>query len=153
MNVERKQMPALRLVTLRHVGPYHRISEAFGRLGEIAGRSGLFRAKPTMLAVYHDDPEATPEAELRSDAAVVITDDAQIPAGLVEWRLAGGPYACTTHVGPYEELGDAWARFMGHWLPESGERMGNGVSFELYVNNPMEVPKDKLITELYIPLS
>jgi AraC family transcriptional regulator len=153
MNVEKKQMPALRLATLRHIGPYNRISEAFGRLGDIAGRAGLFQGKATMLALYRDDPNVTPEAELRSDAAVVIAEDAEIPPGLTEQRLPAGRYACTTHVGPYEELGDAWARFMGHWLPKSGERMGTGVSFEIYVNNPMEVPKQELTTELYIPLS
>jgi AraC family transcriptional regulator len=152
MDVEKKRLEALRVATLRHVGPYHRISEAFGRLGEIAGKAGLFKAKPTMLALYHDDPETTPETELRSDAAVVISEDAKLPDGLVEQRLVGGRYACTTHIGPYEELGDAWARFMGHWLPGSGERVGSGVSFELYRNNPMEVPKAELITELYISL-
>jgi hypothetical protein len=37
MNVEIKALPALRVATLRHVGPYNRISEAFGRLGPLAG--------------------------------------------------------------------------------------------------------------------
>ena len=153
MDVEKKQLPAMRLATLHHVGAYNRISEAFGRLGQIAESAGLFRGKPTMLALYHDDPETTPEAELRSDAAVVIPEDVPVPKGLVEQRLAAGRYACTRHLGPYESLGDTWARFMGHWLPASGERMGNGTSFEIYVNNPMEVPKEQLITDLYIPLS
>ena len=153
MDVQKKQLAALRLATLRHVGPYHRISEAFARLGDIAGRAGLFQTKPTMLALYHDDPESTPEAELRSDAAVVIAEDVALPVGLVEQRIPAGHYACTTHVGPYEQLGDIWARFMGHWLPESGERLGKGTSFELYVNTPIEVPKEQLITELYLPLA
>lgn len=153
MNVEKKTLPAMRLATLHHQGAYNRISEAFGRLGEIAGRAGLFNAKPTMLALYYDDPESTPEAELSSDAAVVVADNAKIPDGLAEKRIPAGRYACTTHVGPYEQLGDVWARFMGNWLPASGERMGEGTSFEIYVNNPMEVPKEQLITELYIPLS
>jgi AraC family transcriptional regulator len=153
MNVEKKQMPAMRLATLRHTGSYHRISEAFARLGEIAGRAGLFNAKPTMLALYHDDPETTPDAELRSDAAVVIGEGTPVPEGLSEQRIPAGHYACTVHLGSYETLGDTWARFMGHWLPASGERMGAGTSFEIYVNNPMEVAKENLITELYIPLS
>jgi AraC family transcriptional regulator len=153
MKVDKKQMPAMRLATVHHVGAYHRISEAFARLGEIAGRSGRFDAKPTMLALYHDDPESTPDAALHSDAALVIAEGARLPEGLVEQRIPAGRYACTTHVGPYEQLGDVWARFMGHWLPESGERMGPGTSFEIYVNNPMEVPKEQLITELYIPLT
>ncbi len=153
MNVEKKQLPAMRLATLHHRGAYNRISEAFARLGEIAGRAGLFTSKPTMLALYYDDPETTAEAELGSDAAVVVAENAKIPEGLAEKRIAAGRFACTTHVGPYEQLGDAWARFMGHWLPASGERMGEGTTFEIYVNNPIEVPKEQLITELYIPLS
>jgi len=152
MNVEIKHMPALRVATVRHVGPYNRISEAFGRLGDIAGRAGLFNGKPTMLAVYHDDPESTPEPELRSDAAIVVADDATIPDGMSEQRLPAGRYACTLHTGPYEQLGDAWRRFMGQWLPQSGERSQNGDSYEIYLNNPMDVPKHELRTELYLPL-
>ncbi len=153
MKVEKKQLPAMRLATVHHVGAYNGISEAFARLGEIAGRARLFQSKPTMLALYHDDPETTPESELQSDAAVVIAEGVTLPQGLVELRVPAARYACTTHVGPYEQLGDVWARFMGHWLPESGERVGPGTSFEIYVNNPMEVPKEQLITELYIPLA
>ncbi len=153
MNVEIKPLPGLRVAALRHVGPYNRISEAFGRLGDIAGRAGLFNGKPTMLALYHDDPEVTPEPELRSDAGVVLGENIALPAGLTEQRIPAGSYAVTTHHGPYEQLGDAWARFMGQWLPQSGRRIGPGVSYEVYVNNPMEVAKDQLITELYMPLA
>jgi AraC family transcriptional regulator len=42
---------------------------------------------------------------------------------------------------------------MGEWLPQSGQRMKDGVSYEIYRNTPMTVPKEKLETELYIPLS
>ena len=153
MNVAIKQMPELRCATVRHVGPYNRISDAFGRLGEIAARAGLFTSRPTMLAIYFDDPELTPEPELQSDAAVVIADDARLPAGLGEQRLPAGRYACALHVGPYEQLGDAWARFMGEWLPSGGERLGTGETFEIYLNTPLEVPKQELRTELYIPLA
>jgi DNA gyrase inhibitor GyrI len=40
---------------------------------------------------------------------------------------------------------------MGEWLPNSRHRCGT-VSYELYRNTPADVPKDKLETELYIPL-
>jgi AraC family transcriptional regulator len=153
MNVEIKQMPELRTATVHHVGPYNRISDAFGRLGELAGRAGLITDKPTMLAIYHDDPETTPEADLSSDAALVIDEQSKIPQGLGEQRLPAGRYARTLHVGPYEQLGDAWARFMGQWLAQSGERMGPGTTFEIYLNTPMDVPKEELRTELYIPLA
>lgn len=153
MDVTIKHMPELRLATLAHVGPYDRISEAFARLGAIAGPAGLIGNDSAMLALYHDDPETTPAAELRSDAAVTVAPQAPLPEGLGEQRLPAGRYACTTHVGPYELLGDAWARFMGEWLPRSGQRMQDAPSYELYRNTPESAPKEKLVTELYIPLA
>ena len=153
MNVEIKRMPALRVAVVHHVGAYNRISEAFGRLGDLAGRASLLDGKPRMLALYHDDPETTPEAELRSDAGIVVPESATLPAGLDEQRLAAGRYACTLHVGPYEQLGDVWSRFMGQWLPSSGERLADSASFEIYLNNPGDVPQAELRTELYLPLA
>jgi AraC family transcriptional regulator len=152
MHVELKEMPELRVATISHVGPYNRISEAFARLGPIAASAGLLETRPTMLAIYHDDPESTTPADLRSDAAIVVSREAKLPADLGEQRVPGGRYACTTHVGPYEQLGDVWARFLGDWLPRSNERARDGVSFEIYRNTPADVPKEKLVTELYVPL-
>jgi effector-binding domain-containing protein len=37
-----KTMPALRLATVPHRGPYPKIGPAFQKLGEIAGAAGLF---------------------------------------------------------------------------------------------------------------
>lgn len=42
---------------------------------------------------------------------------------------------------------------MGEWLPNSGHRMGDGVSYEIYLNDPTQVPKEELRTELYIPIA
>jgi AraC family transcriptional regulator len=152
MDIEIRDMPELRVATVAHIGPYNRISEAFARLGGTAGQSGLFGPDAAMLALYHDDPETTPVAELRSDAAIVISRDARVPDTLGERRIDGGRYACATHVGPYEQLGDAWAQLMGEWLPHSGERMRDGVAFEIYRNTPADTPPQELRTELYIPL-
>jgi AraC family transcriptional regulator len=152
MDVEIKDMPELRVATVSHVGPYNRISEAFARLGQIAAGADLFGPQAAMVAIYHDDPETTPAAELRSEAALVVSPQAKLPTELGEARLPAGRY-CTLHLGPYEKLGDSWARFMGEWLPRSGQRMTDGVSYEIYRNTPASVPKEKLETELYIPLA
>ena len=42
---------------------------------------------------------------------------------------------------------------MGQWLPQSGERLGEGTRFEIYVNNSTEVPPAELRTELHMPLA
>lgn len=154
MRVTIDQMPAMRVACLRHVGPYNQISSAFARLGEIAGRAGLL-AHPgaLMLAMYHDDPESVAPDQLRSDAGVTLPEGAPLPDGLVEGRIAAGPYAHTTHVGPYSGLGDSWSRLMGEWLPASGERVGEGEAFEVYAGSQMNTPPAELRTELYLPLA
>lgn len=153
MNVTIENMPALRVAAVHHVGPYERISEAFQRLGTITGRAGLRRFPETvMLAIYHDDPETTPPDQLQSDAGLTVPEGVALPEGLTEKRLPAGRYARTTHVGPYTQLGDAWSRFMGQWLPQSGHRVGAGSSYEVYRNDPTNTPPDELRTDLYLPL-
>jgi len=153
MQVELIVQPSQRVAAVAHRGPYNTISDAFARLGAIAGPSGLFGyANAAMIALYYDDPETTPPAELRSDAGIVVPSEITLPPGLHEVTIAAGKFARATHVGPYTLLGDTWARFMGQWLPQSGQRIGAGVSFELYRNNPMTVKPADLITELYLPL-
>ncbi len=154
MQVEITLMPELRVGAVRHVGPYNQIPLAFERLGAIAAAAGLFERAATLVAIYHDDPDATPQEQLRADAAITLPEQAPLPAGMAELRLPAGRYARAVHRGPYEQLGDTWARFMGEWLPASGHRMtDDGLSYEIYRNTPMQVPKDQLLTELYLPLA
>lgn len=154
MQVEITEMPELRVASLRHVGPYNQISKVFERLGDIAGQAGLFtRPGAAMVALYHDDPHSVAADQLRSDAGITVAADAPLPHGLADQRLPAGRYAKAVHTGPYEQLPDLWMRFLGEWLPASGQRLGDGPSFELYRNTPMQVPKEQLVTELYAPLA
>jgi AraC family transcriptional regulator len=142
----------MRVAAVRHRGPYHRIGEAFSKLGELAGPAGLFGPGAKMIGVYYDDPDSTPESDLRSEAGITVPEHAALPPGLVEVRIPAGRMARTTHIGGYEGLSETWARLTGEWLEQSGQRIGDGVSYEIYLNTPMDAPKEKLRTELYIPL-
>lgn len=157
MNVEIEEMPELRAFAVRHIGPYNQIPQAFERLGAIMGPMGVFQQPgAAMIAIYHDDPDTTPQDQLRSDAAIVVppqvTMPEGLPEGLIEQRIPAGRYARAAHIGPYEQLGDVWARFMGEWLPASGHRVGAGVSYEIYRNTPMTVPREELHTDIYVPI-
>lgn len=162
MDVTIQTKPALRAFAVRHIGPYNQIGAAFGRLGGLIQSRNLFKdariqGPGGMIAVYYDDPEGVAPAELRADAALLMRDDvplteADITAGLTELTLPAGRYATTLHRGPYDQLGDVWARFYGQWLPASGERLAESPSYELYRNSPMDTPPAALETELYVPL-
>ncbi|HKU44801.1 MAG TPA: AraC family transcriptional regulator [Polyangiales bacterium] len=154
MQVEIETLPERRVAAVSHVGPYNTISEAFARLGAIVHPAGLL-AHPgvAMVAICHDDPETKPAAELRADAGLVVPSGVALPEPLHELRLPAGRYARTTHAGPYDGLGDTWANFLGRWLPESGERLGNGVMFELYRNTPENAAQPDLRTDLYLSIA
>ena len=153
MNVEIRDIPGLRVATVRHIGPYEQIPQAFERLGAIAGAAGLSgRPGVEMMGLYHDDPDTVAPHKLRSDAALVVPEDLRIPEGLIEARLPSGRYACTLFVGPYDHLGEAWARLKHQWLPASGQQGRRGISYERYLNTPAEVPKERLRTELCMPV-
>jgi AraC family transcriptional regulator len=154
MQVDIRTMPELRVAAVSHEGPYNTISEAFARLGAIVGPAGLLQhPEAAMVAIYHDSPEVTPQAELRSDAGIVVPAGLVLPRGLNELRIPAGRYAKTTHVGPYTQLGDAWTRFMGSWLPESGHRIGTGTAYEVYRNTPMTAKPEELQTDLYLSIA
>ena len=151
MDMTIKTLPAMRLATIPHRGPYQQIGAAFRKLGEIAGPAGLF-AKTTghMMGIYMDDPRTTPADELRSAAALPIADDQPLPAGLVEERLAGGRFACFLHAGPYEGLPATWAKAVATFL-SSGSPRRPGPSLEIYLNDPTHVSPADLRTEIAIP--
>ena len=155
MKVTIEKMPELRVGAVRHMGSYMDISRAFAKLGEIVARAGVQkRPEMVMLAIYYDDPQTTPAPKLRSDAALSFPRNAAppLPQELAEHTIPGGRYARTTHVGPYETLGDAWSRLIGEWLPASGERMRTSGSYEIYRNSPETTQPQDLRTDLYLPL-
>jgi AraC family transcriptional regulator len=152
MQVEFEQLPEWRIAGVPHRGAYHRIGEAFERLGPIAGAAGLFGPSTLMVAVYHHDPTCTAEDDLRSIAGLRVSDQATLPSTLEEVRIPAGRYAKAVHRGPYDGLADTWAWLTGQWLSQSGYRMGGGPSFEVYRNDPSTTVKDQLLTELYVSL-
>lgn len=153
MNVEIETLDTVRVVAVRHIGPYPQMAEAFARLHALAGPAGLFSPGSEMVALYYDDPETTPAAELRSDAGFTVTVESALPEGLHQVSIPAGRYARGLHVGRYAELGEALAQLLGQWLPSSGERLArSALTFDRYLNDPSETPEEKLLTHLYIAL-
>ena len=150
MDVTIKQQPEVRVGTVRHIGPYQHIPQAFERLGKLM--AGAKRPpQPQLLALYYDDPEVTAADRLRSDAALAFPAGSDVPAGLIERRVPAGKYATTIHLGAYDGLPKAWAALKQE-VAARGLRATGAVSYELYLNDPMSVPSRELRTELFIPV-
>ena len=150
MDVRIKQQPELRVGTVRHIGPYENISQAFERLGAVT--SGAKRPPTAQLvALYHDDPQTTAADRLRSDAALTFPAGTNVPTGLIERRVPPGKYASTIHVGGYDGLGKSWAALKQE-IAARGLRATGAVSYEVYLNDPTNAAPSELRTELFMPV-
>ena len=150
MDVRIKQQPEVRIGTVRHIGPYEKIPQAFERLGAVM--SGAKRPpNAQLLALYHDDPQTTAADRLRSDAALTFPTGSNVPIGLIERRLPAGKYASAIHVGSYDGLGKAWAALKQE-VAARGLRPTGAVSYEVYLNDPTNAAPGELRTELFMPV-
>ena len=151
MHVEIREAAPRKAICMAHHGPYFMIGGAFQQLGQWLAENGVEHGEG--IALYYDDPSATPPNELRSDAGAFVsenftTDDARVH--LVE--VPGGVFAVGTHCGPYDGLPKAWGELAGTWLPQSGRTLRRAPSFEVYLNDCTKVSPEELRTELYAPI-
>lgn len=64
-----------------------------------------------------------------------------------------GIYAVFTYQGNYSNLQDLYKSIWVVWLPQSRYIFRDSIIFEKYLNNPDNTEKNKLLTEVYIPIS
>jgi AraC family transcriptional regulator len=143
---------AMRLAALPHKGAYFEISRAFQKLSAVMASRDLFRNAGRMVAVFYDDPQSVPVADLRSHAAFEIRNASDLKPPLEEIALPAGRQAVLTYRGPYAGLPAAYDELFGTWLPTSGEEPADAPSFEVYLNTPMDTAPEDLVTELHLPL-
>jgi len=73
-----------------------------------------------------------------------------IPAGIQYMQVEGGSYSKFVLTGSYENLPSAWGQTMQN-IEKQKLDLRDAFFFENYVNDPMVVPEDQLMTELMIP--
>lgn len=155
--VEVKDTPEFQVAYVRHVGPYAGDSELFGKLfGKLmkwAGPRGLMSSPDTkILAIYHDDPNITEAAKLRTSVCVSVPADMPVEGEIGKMAIPAGKYAVARFEISPEEYADAWNAVFGGWLPESGYQPADGPCYELFLNNPDEHPEKKHIFDICVPV-
>lgn len=152
MNVQIKTIPARRVAFMRHIGPYDQVGATWDEFLPVLGKDGLLGGDSEFIGICHDDPDVTPPEKTRYDACVTVDEDF-VPQGEIGVQtIAGGEYAITTHFGPYDKMGDTWAKLLGQWLPRSGRELREEPCFEIYLNDPTSTDPEDLLTDLCAPL-
>jgi AraC family transcriptional regulator len=150
--VEVKELPPMKLVFLRHVGPYDEVGATWGTLMSWAGRRGLLGPGMKMLGIVHDDPDVTPPGKVRYDAAVTVSRPVQPEGDIGVLELPAGKYAVVTHRGPYDGLSKTYQQIYGGRLPKSGYQLRDTPAFEEYRNSPRDTRPEELITLIHVPV-
>lgn len=151
--VEVREVPALTVAYVRHVGPFQEVGRAFEKLMRWAGPRGLLRFPATKsLAVYHDDPDITATDKLRSDACLTVPAGTPVEGEIGKMTIPGGLFAVAGVEIFMDEFGEAWNALMRDWLPESGYEPDDRMCYELYLNDPKSHPEGKFIVEIHEPI-
>ena len=135
-----------RLAVSEHRGSYMDIGRAFSRVRDRVGSGSL------MVAIYEDDPDAVPPADLRSAAGTVVDPGMKIPHGLAERMVPVGRYAIMRYIGPYSSMHAAYLWLYGQWLPSSGEEPRDHPIIEEYLTDPATTPPVDAVTDILLPL-
>jgi AraC family transcriptional regulator len=144
--------PALRLAVLAHRGPYSTMGTSFDRLGAWAAARGLVGPETRFIGLYHNDPMTVPEAELRSDACLTVTDGVAATEGVRIVELPPTRCAVLVFRGPYAELEPIYTWLYRDWLPMSGEEPADQPPREEYLNDPRSLPPSEWLTAIMLPL-
>ncbi|MGF9763695.1 GyrI-like domain-containing protein [Microvirga sp. 0TCS3.31] len=120
--------------------------EGYAALGRLLGDGTLVPVGPA-LAIYRGDVQARFDLELGYPVTEALTSPLD-EGGLevVGTTLPAGPALAATHLGAYDDLGDAWAGL----ADTPGVRHAD-TWIEVYVTDPTSDP-DHLRTDLLMPI-
>lgn len=129
-----------KIVGIRVVGPYHEtIPKGFDQLSSLYTQHQI--PGKDWLALYWDNPETKPPAELRADVSLSVADDYVLPVelrGQLELQvIPSGLYAVyhTRVTDDDDGYAKAWGELYHQHLPQSGYHPAEGACYEVYLND------------------
>jgi AraC family transcriptional regulator len=152
MNVAIKNLKPMRVAFMRHIGPYNEVGKTWERFIMFVGKEGLLGPGPQFIGIPHDDPAVTSPDKTRYDACVTVDEAFRASGEIGVQVIPGGDYAVLTCIGPYEKLGESYAKLLGQWLPRSGRRLRATPCMEIYFNSPENTEPEDLVTDILAPL-
>lgn len=108
-----------------------------------------------LLGICHNDPETTPENEIRYDAAISCKEEdisSFKEKGFDIQKIEGGKYVCVSYKGSKDSI-KTWSALFA-WLVENdlASDCMDVAPFEKIINWSPDIDEEDLIKEIYIPL-
>jgi AraC family transcriptional regulator len=144
--------PACQLVALRREGgAYKELNALFQRVWDWAEASDRLEGLTGLYGIPLDDPVSVPEAALRYDACIALTDAGTPPAPFVVQVLPAGTYAVLRLHGSYDGL-EAANQSLIRWAIEANQTLSDLPLLHHFLDDPEETPADALRTDLLLLL-
>jgi len=135
---------------LECTGSYSQISAKIGDfMGAFFGQ-GLAPAGGVFTIYFNGPGPGVSEADLKWVIGMPISPASSPAAPLVKGEYNYPKVAFCLHVGPYEKVGETYAKITAY-IDQNGWKSA-GPAMETYLDNPQEVAPEKLRTEIIIPV-
>lgn len=152
--VDVKELPHMTVAYIRHTGPYKGNESLFediwNRLFTWAGPRGLIGGEDfKSLIIYHDNPDATSEDQLRMSVCITVPAETKVDGEVKKMDLEAASYVIARFELTPDDFQGAWDWVYSKWLPTSGYQPDDKPCFEMYP----EEPKDGIfIVDICVPV-
>ena len=126
--------------------------KAYEQLWAVIKAQKLFTKGIESICISYDDPKITEGSLQRSDICLAIHKPATPQQEVSCKTLAGGKYAVFFYQGSYENLSQVYDTAV-RWVIDQQYTLREEPFFEKYLNDARRTPKEKLKTEIYIPIN
>ena len=126
--------------------------KAYEQLWAVIKAQKLFTKGIESICISYDDPKITEGSLQRSDVCLAIHKPATPQEEVSCKTLAGGKYAVFFYQGTYENLSQVYDTAV-RWVIDHQYTLREEPFFEKYLNDARRTPKEKLKTEIYIPIN
>ena len=126
--------------------------KAYEQLWAVIKAQKLFTKGIESICISYDDPKITEGSLQRSDVCLAIHKPATPQEEVSCKTLAGGKYAVFFYQGSYENLSQVYDTAV-RWVIDHQYTLRGEPFFEKYLNDARRTPKEKLKTEIYIPIN
>ena len=126
--------------------------KAYEQLWAVIKAQKLFTKGIESICISYDDPKITEGSLQRSDICLAIHKPATPQQEVSCKTLAGGKYAVFFYQGSYENLSQVYDTAV-RWVIDHEYTLREEPFFEKYLNDARRTPKEKLKTEIYIPIN
>ena len=126
--------------------------KSYEQLWAVIKAQKLFTKGIESICISYDDPKITEGSLQRSDVCLAIHKSATPQEEVSCKTLAGGKYAVFFYQGSYENLSQVYDTAV-RWVIDRQYTLREEPFFEKYLNDARRTPKEKLKTEIYIPIN